>query len=92
MKTLEEINKIREEKRKELDLRVNLDAVTCEKHILVCKGAGCTLTKAPEIIEKFKKILKQENIKDVKVIRNRLLWTLYKRTNSCNKTRRYILC
>ena len=31
MKTLEEINKIREEKRKELDLRVNLKADTTEK-------------------------------------------------------------
>ena len=35
MKTLEEIQKIREEKRKELDLRVNLNADTREKHILV---------------------------------------------------------
>ena len=33
MKTLEEINKIREEKRKELDLRVNVGASTHEKHI-----------------------------------------------------------
>ncbi len=36
MKSLEEIKKIREEKRKELDLRVNLKANTVEKHILVC--------------------------------------------------------
>ena len=33
MKTLEEIRKIREEKRKELDLRVNLQAGTTEKHM-----------------------------------------------------------
>ena len=32
MKTLEEIQKIREEKRKELDLRVNLKADTTEKY------------------------------------------------------------
>ena len=37
MKSLEEIIKIREEKREELDLRVNLNAKTKEKHILVCK-------------------------------------------------------
>ena len=33
MKTLEEIKKIREEKRKELDLRVNTAASTGEKHM-----------------------------------------------------------
>ena len=36
MKTLEEIHQIREQKRKELDLRVNIKADTREKHILVC--------------------------------------------------------
>ena len=51
MKSLEEINKIREEKRKELDLRVNLNAGTQEKHILVCRGTGCTSSKSPKIIE-----------------------------------------
>ena len=50
MKTLEEIRKIREEKRKELDLRVNLKADTHEKHILVCHGTGCTSSKSPKII------------------------------------------
>ena len=68
MKTLEEINKIREEKRKELDLRVNLKAGTKEKHILVCRGTGCTSSKSPKIIENFKKILKEKNIENVRVI------------------------
>ena len=57
MKSLEEINQIREEKRKELDLRVNLKANTKEKHILVCHGTGCTSSKSPKIIENFRKIL-----------------------------------
>ena len=57
MKTLEEINKIREEKRKELDLRVNLKANTQEKRILVCRGTGCTSSKSPKIIENFRRIL-----------------------------------
>ena len=56
MKTLEEIRKIREEKRKELDLRVNLKANTVEKHILVCRGTGCTSSHSPQIIEKFRAI------------------------------------
>ena len=68
MKTLEEIRKIREEKRKELDLRVNLKANTVEKHILVCHGTGCTSSKSPKIIENFRKILKEKNIENVKVI------------------------
>ena len=68
MKTLEEINRIREEKRKELDLRVNLKANTKEKHILVCHGTGCTSSKSPKIIENFRKILEEKNIKNVRVI------------------------
>ena len=68
MKTLEEIHKIREEKRKELDLRVNTNADTREKHILVCRGTGCTSSHSPEIIETFRKILKEKNIENVKVI------------------------
>ena len=68
MKTLEEIKKIREEKRKELDLRVNLKANTVEKHILVCHGTGCTSSKSPQIIENFRKILKEKHIENVRVI------------------------
>ena len=68
MKTLEEIQKIREEKRKELDLRVNLQANTTEKHILVCHGTGCTSSKSPKIIENFRRILEEKGIKNVRVI------------------------
>lgn len=68
MKTLEEIQKIREEKRKELDLRVNLNADTREKHILVCHGTGCTSSKSPKIIENFRRILEEKKIENVRVI------------------------
>ena len=68
MKSLEEIRKIREEKRKELDLRVNLNANTREKHILVCHGTGCTSSKSPKIIENFRNILSEKNIENVRVI------------------------
>ena len=68
MKSLEEIHEIRESKRKELDLRVNLKADTREKHILVCHGTGCTSSKSPKIIENFRNILKEKNIENVKVI------------------------
>ena len=69
MKSLEEIHKIREEKRKELDLRVNTKADTREKHILVCHGTGCTSSKSPQILENFRKILKEKNISNVRVIK-----------------------
>ena len=69
MKTLEEIHQIREQKRKELDLRVNTAADTREKHILVCRGTGCTSSNSPNIIDNFRKILKEKNIQNVRVIR-----------------------
>ena len=68
MKTLQEIQQIREEKRKELDLRVNLNATTKEKHILVCRGTGCTSSKSPKIIEKFKELVKEKELSNVRVI------------------------
>ena len=68
MKTLEEIRKIREDKRKELDLRVNINSDSREKHILVCHGTGCTSSKSPVIIDNFRKILKEKGIENVRVI------------------------
>ena len=68
MKSLKEIHKIREEKRKELDLRVNTKADTREKHILVCHGTGCTSSKSPEILRRFREILEEKGIDNVRVI------------------------
>ena len=68
MKSVEEINEIRKQKRKELDLRENINAKTQEKHILVCGGTGCTSSKSHIIIKKLKELIKQENIENVKVI------------------------
>ncbi|MDO5557381.1 MAG: NADH-quinone oxidoreductase subunit NuoF [Clostridia bacterium] len=68
MKSLQEIDKIRKEKRKELDLRVSYNDKIKEKHILVCRGTGCTSSKSPLIIEKLREILKEKDIKNVKVV------------------------
>ena len=68
MKTIEELENIRKEKRKELDLRVNTESDTREKHILVCRGTGCTSSKSPKIIENFRKIIQEKNIQNVRVI------------------------
>ena len=69
MKTIEELNKIRSEKRIELDLRRNTNADTREKHILVCNGTGCTSSKSPQILENFKRLVKENNLTNVRVIK-----------------------
>lgn len=69
MKTVEEIAKIRKEKKEELDLRVNKGNTGREKHILVCQGTGCTSSKSPEILENFKKLIKEKKIENVRVIK-----------------------
>ncbi len=69
MKTLEEIKKIREYKKQELDIRINKNSSSNEKHILVCCGTGCTSSKSPEIINNFRKILEEKNIQNVRVIK-----------------------
>ena len=68
MKSLDQINEIRLNTRKALDLRVNENANTNEKHILVCGGTGCTSSKSPVIIEKLNNLIKENNLTNVKVI------------------------
>ena len=68
MKSLQEIEQIRKEKREQLDLRVNLKANTREKHILVCHGTGCTSSKSPAIIAKLRQIIEEKKIPNVRVI------------------------
>ncbi len=67
-KTIKEIEDIRNKKRAELDLRVNTNADTREKHILVCHGTGCTSSKSPEILERFRKLIEEKHIENVRVI------------------------
>ncbi len=68
MKTIEEIEKIRSEKRQELDLRVNVNSSSIERHILVCHGTGCTSSKSPKIIENLRRIIEERNIPNIRVI------------------------
>ncbi len=69
MKNFDELEKIRKEKRIQLDLRVNSNANTREKHILVCNGTGCTSSKSVLILEKFKELVKQKKLENVRVIK-----------------------
>ena len=66
--TIEELESIRNNKRQELDLRVNSNAPGVERHILVCHGTGCTSSKSPQILEEFNRIIKERNIENVRVI------------------------
>ena len=68
-KTIEEIEKIRKIKREELDLRVNSGSKSKEKHILVCNGTGCTSSKSPKIMEKLQELIKEKDLKNVKIIK-----------------------
>ena len=68
MKTIQEIEKIRSEKKQELDLRVNTNSSTREKHILVCHGTGCTSSKSPKIIENLRKIIEEKGLENIRVI------------------------
>ena len=68
MKTREEINQIRENAKRELELRINSNAPALENHILVCRGTGCTSSKSPKIIEEFNRLIKEKEIENVRVI------------------------
>jgi len=72
-KTIEEINKIREEKRKELDLRVNVNFEGQQKDILICHGTGCTSSKSPQILENMKKLIEEKGLTNVRVVKQVVL-------------------
>ena len=67
-KSIEDIERIRKEKREELDLRVDTKYNGKRKDILVCHGTGCTSSKSPEILEKLKELLKEKKIDNVNVV------------------------
>ena len=69
MKTMQEIEEIRNRKRKELEIRVNTNVGTREKHILVCHGTGCTSSKSEQILANFKRIIQERKIENVRVIK-----------------------
>ena len=68
-KTLKEIEEIRKQKKKELELRTNINFKGSKKDILVCHGTGCTSSKSPEILKKLEKALKKFNIDNVRVVK-----------------------
>ena len=69
MKTLDELNEIREKTLKEISLRKDINYKGNEKHILVCGGTGCTSSHSGKIIEKFNQLIKDNNLTNVRVVR-----------------------
>lgn len=69
MKTIEELNEIREKTFKEISLRKDRNYTGKEKHVLVCGGTGCTSSHSKNIIEKFEELIKKDGLDNVRVIR-----------------------
>ena len=69
MKSIEELNEIREKTFKEISLRKDINYPGNEKHILVCGGTGCTSSHSGKIIEKLNEQIKEKNLENVRVVR-----------------------
>lgn len=69
MKTIAELNEIRENVLKEISLRKDRNYTGREKHILVCGGTGCTSSHSREIIAKLEEKIKENGLDNVRVIR-----------------------
>ena len=69
MKSIEELNEIREKTFKEISLRKDINYPGNEKHILVCGGTGCTSSHSGKMIEKLNEQIKEKNIENVRVVR-----------------------
>ncbi len=69
MKSIEELNQIREKTLSEISLRKDRNYTGREKHILVCGGTGCTSSHSKDIIEKFNELIEEHHLDNVKVIR-----------------------
>ncbi len=69
MKTIEELNEIRQKTFNEVSLRKDRNYNGREKHILVCGGTGCTSSHSKDIIKKFEELIEENNLDNVRVIR-----------------------
>jgi len=62
MKSIAELNEIRENAKKAINMRIDHVADTAEKQILVCAGTGCTSSKSFDIIANFEKAIKESGL------------------------------
>ncbi len=64
-----ELNLLKEENLKKLELRINNNYQGMEKHILVCGGTGCTSNHSKELIDSLNKLINEKQLENVKVIK-----------------------
>lgn len=69
MKSISELEEIRTKTLNEISLRKDRNYTGREKHILVCGGTGCTSSHSKEIINKFEKLINENNLDNVRVIK-----------------------
>lgn len=63
--TFAELTKLKNERLKEIDVRFNKNSL--KKEIMVCSSTGCKSNHGAEIIEEFKKQIKEHNLTNVSV-------------------------
>ena len=74
IKSREDINKIRESKKADLEIRIDKKAAPTQTggrmHILVCGGTGCTSSSSMKIIEKMETLIAENSMADeIKVVK-----------------------
>ena len=74
IKSREDINKIRESKKVDLEIRIDKEAAPTQTggrmHILVCGGTGCTSSSSMKIIEKMETLIAENSMADeIKVVK-----------------------
>ena len=74
IKSREDINRIRESKKADLEIRIDKEAAPTQTggrmHILVCGGPGCTSSSSMKIIEKMETLIAENSMADeIKVVK-----------------------
>ena len=68
IKSREDINRIRESKKADLEIRIDKEAAPTQTggrmHILVCGGTGCTSSSSMKIIEKMETLIAENSMAD----------------------------
>ena len=64
-----ELDLLKKEYEKKLEIRINNNYQGMEKHILVCGGTGCVSNHSEELIKELNRLIKEKSIPNVKVIK-----------------------
>lgn len=64
LRSIEDLQRVKEQSQGLLFLRKNVEAVTGKREILVCAGTGCHSAMSKEIVQEFNDELKKRNMSD----------------------------